>query len=175
MKNRFVLAIIAILVLFAWNLAASDFTIEKHDDQTCTIMEYSGSKKILDIPSHIEGYKVVSIGDWAFSLCESPTSITIPDSVTSIGDAAFSWCRSLSSITIPDSIASIGDGTFYGCESLASITIPDSVTSIGEGAFSWCNALASITVDINNPVYATIQGVLFNKIDKSLHTYPIGK
>ena len=36
----------------------------------------------------------------------------IPDSVTSIGDWAFSGCESLRSVVIPDSVTSIGRGAF---------------------------------------------------------------
>ena len=54
--------------------------------------------------------------------------VTIPDGVTSIGDDAFSYCESLTSITIPDSVTSIGMNAFWGCKSLASTTMPDSVT-----------------------------------------------
>lgn len=43
------------------------------------------------------------------------TSYTIPDNVTSIGDWAFSHCESLESVTIPKNVASIGNGAFaYG-------------------------------------------------------------
>ena len=88
------------------------------------------------IPSGIE-----VIGDYAFFVCSSLTSIEIPDTVTKIGDSAFSWCESLTSIEIPDTVTSIGDWAFSWCESLTSIEIPDTVTSIGEGAFSGCDNL----------------------------------
>ena len=46
---------------------------------------------------------------------------TILDSVISIGNSAFSNCESLKSIVIPDSVRSIGNVAFYHCESLLSI------------------------------------------------------
>ena len=70
------------------------------------------------IPSGIE-----VIGDYAFFVCSSLTSIEIPDTVTSIGDWAFSWCESLTSIEIPDTVTSIGEGVFSGCDNLT-LTVP---------------------------------------------------
>ncbi|MBQ5872911.1 MAG: leucine-rich repeat domain-containing protein [Bacteroidales bacterium] len=95
----------------------------------------------IDIPN-----SVTSIGESAFSCCWSLTSITLPNSVTSIGDGAFSYCNGLTSITIPNSVTSIGDNAFSCCWSLTSITLPNSVTSIGEWAFSDCSVLTSITL-----------------------------
>lgn len=40
------------------------------------------------------------------------TSYTIPDNVTSIGDWAFSYCESLESVTIPQNVVAIGNGVF---------------------------------------------------------------
>ena len=87
---------------------------------------------------------VTSIGDFAFDVCSSLTSVSIPASVTSIGDFAFSGCNSLTSVSIPASVTSIGIGAFSNCSSLTSVSIPDSVTSIGEGAFSGCSSLNHI-------------------------------
>lgn len=93
---------------------------------------------------------ITLIGNSAFYYCRpSPTSITIPNSVTSIGYGAFKDCSSLTSITIPNSVTSIGVHAFDGCRSLTSIIIPDSVTSIGEYAFSKCHNLTSITISNN--------------------------
>lgn len=129
---------------------------------------------------------IISIGDWAFDNCSVLTSVTIPDSVTSIGNATFAGCSLLASVIIPDSVTSIGNLAFNGCSSLTSVTIPasvtnigwcafqhctsltsvtipDSVTSIGLVSFSECTTLTSISVHPNNPNYASVDGVLFDK------------
>jgi hypothetical protein len=89
---------------------------------------------------------VISIDNSAFSGCNSLTKLTIPNSVTSIGTYAFSDCKSLTVLTIPNSITSIGTMTFSDCKSLTVLTIPNSVTSIGNSAFQNCNALKKLTI-----------------------------
>ena len=115
------------------------------------------------------------IGDYAFYNCYNLVSVNIPDSVTSIGEYAFDGCTSLTSITIPNSVISIRKSAFRRCKSLTSITIPNSLTSIGEYAFYGCDALTSINVDVNNPNYCSIDGVLFDKNQTTLIKYPRGK
>ena len=78
-------------------------------------------------------------------------------------------------ITIPDSVTSISDYAFNDCTSLTSVTIPDSVTSIDDWTFSSCTSLTSIEVSGNNKNYSSADGVLFNKDNSELITYPAGK
>ena len=92
---------------------------------------------------------VTSIGVYAFSGCESLTSVAIPDSVTSIGESAFYGCSGLTSVTIGNGVTSIGDYAFQGCNGLTSVTIGNGVTSIGKQAFYDCSGLTSVTIPKN--------------------------
>jgi len=79
------------------------------------------------------------------------------------------------SYTIPNGVTSIGSEAFSFCPSLTSVTIPNSVTSIGLAAFAACPSLSAITVDALNPVYSSVDGVLFNKSRTLLIQCPGGK
>jgi hypothetical protein len=96
--------------------------------------------------------------------------------VTTIKKAAFARCDELTTITIPNSVTSIGDFVFTYCTKLTgTIAIPSSVLSIGEGNFSACTGLTRLDVDVNNPNYSSLEGVLFNKSQDTLLQCPAGK
>lgn len=115
---------------------------------------------------------VTRIENSAFSYCVALENVTIPGSVTSIGQSAFYLCSALTDVTIPDSVTSIGDGAFSACTSLERVEIPDSVLEIGENIFNRCTALKNIYVSPEHPVLATLDGVLFEKVEKRLVSYP---
>ena len=102
------------------------FLYEIIDSCNVRINSFISTNAVVSIPSFVNNFNVISIGDSAFYGCKSLRSITIPDSVTSIGDEAFSGCESLERIKIPDSVTSIGDEAFSGCESLG-ITFHESM------------------------------------------------
>ncbi len=137
---------------------------------------YSGDINIPPTVTH-EGttYSVTSIGAYAFFSCHYLTSITIPNSVTSIGEWAFMGCLGLTSVNIPNSVTTIGDSAFQWCTGLTSITIPSSVTAIGACAFADCRGLIEINVDTENRIYASVEGVIYNKTLTEIILYPGGK
>ncbi len=127
---------------------------------------------------------VEKIGNSAFSLCSSLTTVNIPGNVTSIGGSAFKGCSSLSSINIPENVTTIGESAFNGCSSLSSINIPENVTSIGGSAFSYCSSLTTLeykaitcaTYGSNlNPVFpSSISNITIGDKIKTIPDYFLG-
>ena len=105
------------------------------------LISYWGKENIVNVPQKVE-----SIGDYAFYICGTLTSITLPQGVKSIGNGAFHGCYALTSITLPQGVKNIGDNAFSSCEALTSITLPQGVESIGDSAFYYCYALTSIRI-----------------------------
>ncbi len=122
-----------------------------------------------DIPSSIEGYPVLYIGEaafednlslesvnipegvvrinrYAFSRCDNLKEVNIPSSVETIGFSAFYACINLNNLTLNKGIASIGEKAFWCCRSLTDLDIPDSVSYIGKGAFSACSSLTDVSI-----------------------------
>lgn len=170
--------------------------------ENATITGYSGSDAVVKIPAQIGGYTVksingksssksifanpgqiteiiipegiTSIGNYAFTRCESLTSVTIPESVTSIGSYAFYRCSALDSVELPNALETIGSRAFYSCNALTEFSIPASVTSIGTPVISGSD-LREISVDANNTAYCSADGVLYNKDKTNLMLYPAAK
>ena len=143
-------------ILLTSVLTAQTFTFEglKYeviDDNSVKVCRQDSSaiSGSVNIPSTVtynnNTYSVIAIGDYAFIVCTSLTSVTIPNSVTAIEQGAFFGCSGLTSISIPSSVTSIGAEVFRSC-GFVSVTIPNSVTSIGSHAFIKCRNLTSVTI-----------------------------
>ncbi|MGN1019899.1 MAG: leucine-rich repeat domain-containing protein [Aristaeellaceae bacterium] len=138
---------------------AGDYAYRVLEDGTAEIVEYYGDDEHVTIPSGLDGRTVTGIGDWAFRLCLSLESVTLPDSVTHLGINPFTDCQSLREINVsPEHPAlEVVDGVLFskadrrlvcyplGLENM-DYTVPEGVESIGGYAFFRCMGLGEITL-----------------------------
>jgi hypothetical protein len=123
-------------------------------NNTVTITAYTGPGGAVNVPGTINGLPVVSIQQLAF------------DPVVT-GNSAI-----VTSVVIPDSVTNIGLEAFDSCDSLTNVTFGVGVASIGFGTFTYCISLIAITADPANPVFTTMNGVLFDKNQTTLIQCP---
>ena len=112
---------------------------------TCTDTE-------IYIPATYQGIPVKEIGEKAFRLNGTITSVALPDSITTISDSAFDGCTVLASINLPEGLTTI-EGVAFGSTAITSIVIPASVQQIGDRAFFGCGKLKSVTIGQGSTVY----------------------
>lgn len=101
---------------------------------------------ILEIPAVLDDKPVTAIGNYAFSMCNRLTRVTLPSSVTRIGDRSFYQCYGLTQMTVPPGVTSIGSEAFFYCDGLTSVTLGAGLTVIGDSTFKWCTSLKSVTI-----------------------------
>ncbi len=82
-----------------------------------------------------------TIGDWAFSSCESLATLSLGEGVASIGERAFMNCRALATLAMPDSVETVGASAFSGCSGLAALTFGSGLKTVGSEAFDGCSSL----------------------------------
>jgi len=121
------------------------------------------------------GTSLKSVSSYCFQSCAKLASIVIPNSVVSIGTQAFAWCTALSSVTLGSGLTTIERCAFYDSPLLTSMTIPASVTSLDPEFIYFCSGFASLTVNAANTVYASDNGILYNKAKTKLVKCPVAK
>lgn len=144
MKKYLAIVLAVVLILSAIPMTAmantsGNYTYEviSETDKTCVITKYTGSTRNLVIPSSLDGYKVVEIGEYAFFDKEESIgnknlrSVEIPATVKKIGKFAFNACSGLNTVVLADGIEIVEEGAFFNCTYLATINLPDSITYIG--------------------------------------------
>lgn len=60
-------------------------------------------------------------------------------------------------------ITKILSSAFYGNDIIETVSIPKNIVEIENKAFGNCKKLTSINVDVNNTIFSSLNGVLFNK------------
>lgn len=162
MKKIFTLSILALMPLLAM---ADDQKGTCGDNLTWT---YTESTKTLTIEGTGKMYDYSMEAPWN-THSTSIQTIEIGDGVTSIGQGAFVLCYSMTSVSIPNSVTKIGEGAFTACGALTSITIPANVSAIDGEAFLGCIFLTDIKVEATTP--PALQSNVFSNIsdDAKIH------
>ena len=146
------------------------YRVKGNDSAIITDFNWEGNgNQDIYIPKLIDGYEVTEIGAGAFS----------NESVGYDWDNKHEKFKRTGvgqkvAVVIPDTIKTIGEKAFF-CTDISSVLIPASVQSIGKGVFGGCTNILKYAVDSNNPVYATIDGALYDKTKKELISYPYTK
>ena len=133
---------------------SSDFAI----DSAGYVYLYNGNKTEVVIPQYVMEKEVKGVFATFFTELEGKniTSITFPDSMTTLEAGALTSATKLETINFGAGIENLDSSMFE--------------INIGKNV-----ALQDINVDIHNPNYASIDGVLCNKERTKLIAYPIGR
>ena len=124
------------------------------DNRGIRILGYTGNALIVNIPSSIEGYQVLEIGNGAFRGSTNDNrnnrdriiSITIPDGIERIGSDAFRAARSITSIVVPESVKEIEAGAFAFMTELTYAKLPDGLKVIPNSLFRGSRKLTTVNL-----------------------------
>lgn len=122
------------------------------------------------------GTSVEFIGKAAFSNCDALWTVNFPQNLKYVGDGAFNndLLHSEDGFTFPEGMLYIGADAFRSAFKENAVSIPASLSVIGDGAFA-NTFVSAFAVDENNPGYASVDGVLYDKHITTLINYPADK
>ena len=149
-------------ITYTWG-AGSSFNTKNYTELTT-----------LHVPSAVEYqgtvYNVTRIGELAFNGAQKLQQVTMGENIKTIDRFAVMNCPQLAEVQIGESVDSILlDAFSFG--KLQQLTIPKNVKYIAP-LIVRNNPITSIKVDPENTNYTSINGVLFNKKENVLHTFP---
>ena len=140
-----------------------------HSEGNCLIE--TASKTLIEgcknsvIPSN---GSVEHIGVNAFRDRQGLVEIVIPEGVKTIQDNAFKYCFDLEQVSLPDSLISLGFDAFCAT-SIKQLILPKNITQKNLlDPFYGCGKLESIAVDVENPVYHSVDNCLIETESKEL-------
>ena len=160
----------------------SGFEYTQKEDGTLRIDGFNGTfnETVFPIPSSLNGRTINEIASYAFdSILDefNVTTLNIPASVKEIGAGAFCNNKLLTTVNLQGTslLESIGSGAFANCEALNSFVIPEKVAHVGDCAFLGCKEISSYVLSTSNTSLTVQNGVLYNKDETMLISYPTGK
>jgi hypothetical protein len=146
------------------------------DSKDLTVLREMATKGKLSV-LNLENAKLSKLADAEFKGCSQLISLKLPTTIRSMGNEALADCSSLTEFALPDSLEEIMGSALNNCSALTTLNIPATlVRGLGYITFcSGCSKLSQFVVDENNPVYSSLDGVLYNKDKTIIIRYPSGK
>ncbi|MDR1778881.1 MAG: leucine-rich repeat domain-containing protein, partial [Clostridiales Family XIII bacterium] len=151
------------------------------DQDTKTIISYSGTSKAPIIPATIGGIPVENIGAQAFR-GKGLLGVALPTGLKTIGEGAFQensiselWFTSAgapSGVTVPTNLTSIGAYAF-AFNKLTAVTLPDTLSATGLGSFSFRgNKIETITAWPTTAGFQIGEGAFMDNTLESVPAFP---
>ena len=178
MKKRALMIFVLFVLIFTGLCAAadnqpSDWTYEIQEDGSAMITVYTGTSADVTIPDVLDGHEVTKLAFDAFWFNEYITSVEIPAGLTSFGDYVF----------LRDNEKYLD---FYRDNGKPYILVPEVARILADdfavyadvkqvNPFLGCYNLKKISVSSENPCFAVIDNMLFNKITNGSISYPAGR
>ena len=109
--------------------------------------EFSQTIVDLNIPSSVNGFKIVYLTYRCFSKMDNLKSVYIPNTIKIMIGDTFLKCSSLETIVFEEGSnpLDLGSFTFYAIK-IPSIILPTRATSIGAKAFGYTNSIKTIVI-----------------------------
>ena len=118
----------------------TQYKVASAKDKTVIVTKGVDAKSIKVGPTVViknETYKVIGIGDKAYTGLKNATKVVIDANVASIGAQAFANSKKLKNVTIGQDVTTIGKKAFFKCPKLAKVTVKNNskLSKVGGSAF----------------------------------------
>lgn len=108
-------------------------------------------------------------GETALAESENLKTLVLPEGLKKVG--GFNSCEKLTGLVLPEGLEEIDSFAFCGCEGITSMKLPKSLKTFDGSCFGGCN-IGSYEIDVDNPYYSTIDGVIYSKDLATLVAFP---
>lgn len=104
-------------------LQSGDFVCRILEDDSLTVVGYSGSGSSVVVPASIADRRVSRIAASTFAGNDRLREIEIGLGIVELESGAFENCIHLEKVVLPDSLEKVGGGIFDGCDALECLTL----------------------------------------------------